>query len=129
MSHSFMTLWTAASQAPVSMGFPRQEYRSGLLVPFPGNFLTQASNPCLMHCKQILYHGTTRGAMLYLRTGCCSVSQSRLTLCDSMDCSMLGFPEFAQTHVHWMGDALQPSHPLLSPSSPAFSLSQNQGLF
>ena len=35
---------------------------------------------CLMHCRQILYHGTTRGAMLYLRTGCCSVSQSCLTL-------------------------------------------------
>ena len=38
-------------------------------------------------------------------------------------------PEFTQTHVHWLGDAIQPSHPLLSPSPPAFSLSQHQGLF
>ena len=38
-------------------------------------------------------------------------------------------PEFAQTHVHWIGNAIQPSHPLLSSSAPAFSLSQHQGLF
>ena len=38
-------------------------------------------------------------------------------------------PEFTQTHVHWIGDAIQPSHPLLSPSSPTFNLSQQQGLF
>ena len=38
-------------------------------------------------------------------------------------------PEFTQTHVHWVGDAIQPSHPLSSPSPPAFSLSQHQGLF
>ena len=38
-------------------------------------------------------------------------------------------PEFTQTHVHWVGDAIQPSHPLLSPSNPAFNLSQHQGLF
>ena len=52
-----------------------------------------------------------------------------------MDCSTLGFPvhhqlpELAQTHIHQVGDAIQPSHPLLSPSPPAFSLSQNHGLF
>ena len=63
-----------------------------------------------------------------------SVSQLCLTLCDPMDCSMPGFPvlnhllEFVQTHVHWVGDAIQPSHPL-SPSFLAFSLSQNEGLF
>ena len=48
---------------------------------------------------------------------------------------MLGFPvfhhlpELAQTHVHWVGDAIKPSHPLLSPSLPALNLSQHQGLF
>ena len=58
-----------------------------------------------------------------------------LTLCDPIDCSMPGFPvlhylpEFAQTYVHWVGDAIQPSHPLLSPFPPDFSLSQHQGLF
>ena len=64
-----------------------------------------------------------------------SASQSCLTLCDPMDCSTPGFPvhhqllEHAQTHVHRVGDAIQPSHPLSSPSPPAFNLSQHQGLF
>ena len=58
----------------------------------------------------------------------CSVAQSCPTLCDPMVCSMPGFPvlhhlpELAQTHVHWVSDAIQPSHPLLSPSPPAFNL-------
>ena len=58
-----------------------------------------------------------------------------LTLCDSMDCSTPGFPvyhkllELFQTHVHWVGDAIQPSQPLSSPSPPAFNLSEHQGLF
>ena len=60
---------------------------------------------------------------------------SCVQLCDPMDCSAPGFPfpqhlpEFAQTHVHWVGDAIQPSHLLSSPSLPAFNLSQHQGLF
>ena len=64
-----------------------------------------------------------------------SVAQSYLTLCDPMDCSMPGFPvhhqlpELAQTHVHRVGDAIQLSHPLSSPSPPTFNISQQQGLF
>ena len=64
-----------------------------------------------------------------------SVANSCLNLCDPMDYSMPGFsvqhqlPEFTQTHVHWVGDAILLSHPLSSPSPPAFSLSQHQGLF
>ena len=63
-----------------------------------------------------------------------SVAQSCLTLCDCMDCSTPGFPvhqllELTQTHIHQVGDAIQPSHPLLSLSPPIFSLSQHQGLF
>ena len=66
---------------------------------------------------------------------CFSVTQSHPTLCDPMDCSIPGFPvlhclpELAQIQVHWVGDAIQPYHPLLSPSPPAFNLSQHQGLF
>ena len=66
---------------------------------------------------------------------CSSVAKSCLTLCDPMDCSTPGFlvlhylPEFAQIHVHWVGDAIQPCHPLLPPSPPSFNLSQHQGLF
>ena len=64
-----------------------------------------------------------------------SVAQSCPTLCDPMNCSTPGLPvhhwlpEFTQTHVHWVGDAIQPSHPLSSPSPPALNLSQHQGLF
>ena len=64
-----------------------------------------------------------------------SIAQSCPTLCDPMDSSMPGFPvhhqfpEFTQTHIHWLGDAIQPSHSLLSPSCPAFNHSQHQGLF
>ena len=67
-------------------------------------------------------------------TAVCSVAQSCPPLCDSMGCSMPGLPvhhqlpEPAQTHVHLVGDAIQPSHPLSSPSPPAFSLSQHQVL-
>ena len=64
-----------------------------------------------------------------------SVSQSCPTLCDPMDCSTPclpvhhQLPEFTHTHVHWVGDAIQPSPPLSSPSPPTFNLSQHQGLF
>ena len=64
-----------------------------------------------------------------------SVAQSCPTLCDPMNLSMPGLPvhhqllESTQTHVHWVSDAIQPSHPLLSPSPPSLNLSQHQGLF
>ena len=66
----------------------------------------------------------------FLRPICYSLAKSCPPLCNPMDCSMPGFhilhylPEFAQIHVHWVGDAIQPSHLLSSPSPPAF----NQGL-
>ena len=65
----------------------------------------------------------------------CSVTQSHPTICNPIDCSTPGFPvlhcllEFAQTQVHWVSDAIQPSHPLSPPSPPALNLSQHQGLF
>ena len=64
-----------------------------------------------------------------------SVTQFCPTLCDPMNFSTPGFPvhhqllELTQTHVHQVGDAIQPSHPLSSPSPPAFNLSQHQGIF
>ena len=64
-----------------------------------------------------------------------SVAQSCPTLCNPMDCSMPGLPvhhqlpEFTQTHAHWVSDAIQPSHPLSTPSPPAFNRSQYQSLF
>ena len=64
-----------------------------------------------------------------------SVAELCPTLCDPMNHSTPGLPvhhqlpEFTQTHVHWVGDTIQPSHPLSSPSPPALNLSQHQGLF
>ena len=64
-----------------------------------------------------------------------SVAQSCPTLCDPRECSMPGLPvhhqlpEFTQIHIHWVSDAIQPSHPLSSPSPLTFSLSHHQGLF
>ena len=64
-----------------------------------------------------------------------SVAQSCPNLCDPMNCSIPGLPvhhqlpKLAHTHVHRVGDTIQPSHPLFSPSPPTFNLSQHQGLF
>ena len=66
---------------------------------------------------------------------CYAVTKSCSTLCDPMDCSMTGspllhyFPEFVQIHVHWAGDAIQPTHPLLLLFPPALSLSLASGSF
>ena len=63
------------------------------------------------------------------------VTQSCLTLCDPVNCSLPGFPvhhqllELAQTHVHQVSDVIQPAHPPSSPSPPAFNLSPHQRLF
>ena len=71
----------------------------------------------------------------YLLPTCCLVTKSCPTLCDSMVCSTLGFRvlhhllEFAQTYVHWVSDAVQPSYPLSLPSPSALSPSQHQCLF
>ena len=71
----------------------------------------------------------------YLCRYCCSVTNLCPALCDPMGCSTPGFPvlhyfpEFAQTHVHWVSDAIQPFHPLSPPSPPALNFSQCQGLF
>ena len=95
----FVTPRTAAHQAPPPMGFSRQESWSGL--PLPSPFLPIFQAFCC----------------------CCAVTQSCPTLCDPMDCSTLGFPvlhhllELAQTHFHWLGDAIQ----LIISKCPIFS--------
>ena len=98
-----------------------------------GIFMTQGSNLCLLYYREILDHWVTQEAQdknncfefnIYLMVESVwfnSVTQLCLTLCDPMDCSMPGLPVlhqlpgFIQTHVHWVSDAIQPSH-LLSPS-------------
>ena len=92
-------------------------------------------NQVLQNAYFEMYLETVFGDVAFKKFQFSSVAQSCLTLCDPMDWSTPGFPvhhqlpKFAQTHVHWVGDAIQPSHPLLSPSPLTFNHSQNQGLF
>ena len=95
---------------------------------------TESENPIVLFCSEPLLRlqpllGSARGQFTAVQW------LSSVRLCDPMDCSTPGFPvhhqlpELTQTHVHWVGDAIQPSHPLSSPSPPAFNLSHHQGLF
>ena len=86
--------------------------------------------------RESFWHGQQKRAESAPLTSLQSAqSLSPVRLCDPVDCSTPGFPvhhqllELAQTHVHRVSDAIQPSHPLFSPSPPAFNLSQHQGLF
>ena len=116
------TPWTVVHQAPLSMGFPRQEYWSGLYFLPQGISSIQVLDLNLLHCRWILYRG------------CFSVAQCP-NLCKRMDCSTPGLPvpnhllEFAQVHVPWISGAFHLSCPLLLSSLFAFTLSQHQGLF
>ena len=84
---------------------------------------------CPVQNTSYSYPSSWSARHLHLEICCfCSVPKSCLNLCNPTDCSTPGFPvchrllELAQTHVPWVGDAIQPSHPLLSPSPPAFNL-------
>ena len=168
----FATPWTVAHQAPLSMGFSRQEYGSGLPFPPPGNLPNPGTESLYVYCigrqyqniivskpltgdvkplidqnwvkvswdePASLFQCPNRDSFVWI--GACSilqfssVVQSCPTLCDPMNCSTPGLPvhhqlpEFTQTQVHRVGDDIQPSHPLSSPSSPAPSPSQHQSLF
>ena len=167
----FATPWTVARQAPLSMGFSRQDYWSGLPCPPPGDLPNPGIKPTsfmppalaggffttsatweaplvwypfldLIDSSFLFLPWTLSGSITSpcltvssLSSYCKEVQFSHVWLCDPMECSTPGFPvhyqlpEFTQTHVHWVGNVIQPSHPLLSPSPPAFSLSQHQGLF
>ena len=97
----------------------------------------------IIHSSQRWKHPTRpwmdQQSMVYSNNGMfrsvSSVAQLCPTLCNPMDCSTPGFPfhhqllEFTQTHVHRVSDAIQPSHPLSSPSPPTFNLFQHQSLF
>ena len=127
LSHAWLlvTPWTAAYQAPPPMGFSRQEYWSGLPLPSPGD------TEKWLKCTQI--HNIYKDSVLSLKplkiSSVSSVAQSCLILCDPIDCNTPGFPvhhqllELTQTRVHWVSDAIQPSHPLSFPSPLASSFS------
>ena len=134
VSSSVVSYSLDCSQAPLSMEFSGQEYWSGL------PFLNEKAHSFVVWSLLIFPDSscTRHSCSQHLASCCCccsSVTKLCLTLCEPMGRSTPGFPvlhhlpEFIQTHVHWVSDAIQPSHSLLSPSLPAFNLSQHQGLF
>ena len=122
------------------MEFSRQEYWSGLPFPPPGDLshsgIKPSSSVSLALQEDSLppsHLGNSRFNPSLVQFS--SVTQSCPTLCNPMNCSTPGLsvhhqlPEFTQAHVHWVGDAIQPFHPLSSPSPPASNPSQHQSLF
>ena len=109
-----------------------------------GSFQLRDQTWYLLHGRQILtvWANTKLDSIIsglyfyyYVSQSVSSVAQLCLTLCDPMSGSTPGLsvqhqlPEPTQTHVHWVGEGIRPSHPLLSPFPPALNLSQHQGLF
>ena len=125
----FSAPWTVAHQAPLSMGFLRQEYWSGFPCPPPGDLPNPGIEPASLMSSALAGGFFTTSITWEACNGApvqfSSVTQSCLILCDPMNCSRPGLPvhhqllEFTQTHVHRVGDAIQPSHPLSAPSPPA----------
>ena len=121
------------------MGIPRQEYWSGLPFPSPGDLPDPGIKPVSPVLMGRFFTtespGKPKRSLPHFYYITSSVSQSCPTLCKPMDCSIPGLPvphhlpEFAQVHVHWIGDAVQSSHPLMLFSPSALNLSQHQGLF
>ena len=136
-------------RANVLLLWPERSYLTSLLVlPLttsptlsPLSHCTPASLTCFCTQQTLpsgVFHTPTLGCFIHLwysSVQLSSVTQSCLTLCDPMNHSTPGLPvhhqlpEFTQTHVHRVSGAIQPSHPLLSPSSPAPNPSQHQSLF
>ena len=133
VSDSFAIPWTVVCQNLLSTRFLRQGYWGGLPFPPQEILLTQGSNLGLPHRRQTLYPLSHQGSPTYAVSSVQSLSHVRL--CDPMNCSTPGLPvhhqlpEFTQTHIHQVRDAIQPSHPPSSPSPLAPNPSQHQGLF
>ena len=122
----FVTSWTAAWQASLSFTISRH-----LLKLMSIELMMPSSHHIQCHALLLLSSFPASGSSVQFS----SATQSCPTLCDPMNRSTPGLPvhhqlpEFTQTHVHRVGDAIQPSHPLSSPSPPTFNLFQHQGLF
>ena len=118
---------------PLSVLFTHWPYKLRYLLPPPCQRPSQLTEvfPEIYYYQPWMEKQTKN----LLNNCCCSVTKSCPTLCDPMNCSTSGFrvlhylSEFAQTHVHWVSDAIQLSHLLLPPSPLALNLSQDQGLF
>ena len=125
------TPWTVARQALLSVGFSRQEYWSGLPFPFPGNLPDPGIKPMPPESSALAGGFFTtvphRKPLVFLQFSSVQFSHSLFMTSwtaarqASVHHQLLGF---TQTHIHWVSDAIQPSHPLSSPSS-AVNLSQH----
>ena len=137
----FVTLWTVARQAPLSMGFSSKNTMVSCHFLLQSLFSTQGSNPHLLRLlhwqvdsSPLAPPGKPQG-----HHSTCKINSVQLLSCiwlfATSDCGTPSFPvchqlpELTQTYVHWVGDAIQPSHSLSSPSLPALNPSQHQGLF
>ena len=136
------TPWTVTHQTPLHMGFSKQEYWSGLPFPPPRDLPNPGIKPTPLMSPALaggfFTTSATWEALNARISQFSSVAQSCPTLCDPMDRSMTGLPvhrqlpEFTQTHVHWVSDAIQPSHPVIPfsscpqsfPASGSFQMSQ-----
>ena len=131
------SLWTVACQAPLSMGFSRQEYWSGLPCSSHGYLSDPGieSGPPALQANSL--PSKPPGKPYICSVQFSSVAQSYPPLCDPKNYSMPGLPvhhqllEFTQTHVHRVGDAIQPSHPLsslllLPPIPPSIRIFSNE---
>ena len=116
-----MTPWTVAHQAPLATGVSRQEYCSGLPFPSPGDLPDPRIEPVSPALAGRFFTAEPPGkplCMCLVSVQFSSVAQSCSTLCDPMNHSTPGLPvhhqlpEFIQTHVHQVSDAIQPSCPL-----------------
>ena len=133
----FATPWTVACQAPLSMVFSRQEYWSGLPFSSPGDLPDPGIEPRspVLQADSLPSELPGKSEETLSISSVSSVAQSCPTFCDPMNRSTPGFPvhhqlpEFTQTHVHRVRDAIQPSHPMSSPFPPAPNPSQHQSLF
>ena len=147
---ALVTLWTIAYKAPLSMGFSKQEYWSGLSSPPPGDlpnpgiepgslislalagrFFTTSTTLDLklnaqFSCRQIL---NMFGILVFSSIQSLSHAWLFATSWTAAHQAYHQLLEFTQTHDHWVSDAIQPSHSLLNTSLSAFNLSQHQGLF
>ena len=126
----FATLWTTQS-----MEFFRPEYWSGKPFPSPGSLPNPGIKPRSPASKVDYLPGESQGKPNTPVQFSSVQLVSRVWLCNPMNCSTPGLPvhhqlpEFTQTHVHWVSDAIQPSHPLSFPSPPTFNLSSIRVFF
>ena len=125
----------AAHQAPLSLGFSRQEHWSGL-PSWPRAYAISQDLHFWFPGFSVFLFGSVKYFLLFNFLRKCTVQLSSvMSDCNPMDFSTPGFSvphqllELTQIHVHWVSDTIQPSHPLSSPSPPTFKLSQHQQIF